>query len=114
MENLDPQIRAVYAHFGLAMSVAQLLERQLVSLVIAAHEPPSGKLTADEYDGLLAKLSKQTLGTSIHKLRKSFELPADFDLRLQESLRLRNWLTHRYFADKAEVTGAVCRLHTLG
>jgi len=101
MENLDPQVRQVYAHFGLAMSVAQLLERQLVSLVIAAHEPPSGKLTAEEYDGLLAKLSKQTLGTSIQKLRGSFEVPADFDVRLQESLHLRNWLTHRYFADRA-------------
>lgn len=100
MENLDPQVRQVYAEFGLAMSVAQLLERQLVGLVVAAYEPPSGKLTAEEYDGLLAKLSKQTLGALIQKLRESFEVPADFDLRLQEALRLRNWLAHGYFHDQ--------------
>jgi hypothetical protein len=101
MENLGPQVAEVYAEFGLAMSVAQLLERQLVSLVIAAYEPPLGKLTADEYDGLLANLSKHTLGTLIQKLRKSFDVPAGFDLRLEEALRLRNWLTHHYFADRA-------------
>jgi len=100
MENLDPQVREVYAEFGLAMSVAQLLERQLVYLVIAAYEPPSGKLTEEEYDSLLAKLSKQTLGTLIQKLRQSFEVPADFDQRLQEALDLRNRLAHRYFHDR--------------
>jgi len=100
MENLDPQVRDVYAEFGVAMGVAQLLERQLVLLVIAAYEPPSGKLTADAYDGLLEKLSQQTLGTLIRKLRDSFDVPKDFDQRLQEALRLRNWLTHRYFAER--------------
>jgi hypothetical protein len=101
MENLDPQVREVYAELGLAMSVAQLLERQLVSLVIAAYEPPSGKLTAGEYDDLLGKLSQQTMGTLTRTLRESYEVPADFDLRLQEALRLRNWLTHHYFTDRA-------------
>ena len=55
MENLGPQVRDVYAELGLAMGVAQSLERQLVFLIIAAYEPLSGKLTADAYDGLLAK-----------------------------------------------------------
>jgi 23S rRNA G2069 N7-methylase RlmK/C1962 C5-methylase RlmI len=82
------------------MAVAQSLERQLVSLIIAVYEPPSGKLTADAYDGLLSQLSKQTLGALIKKLKDSFDVPADFDARLQEALRLRNWLTHRYFANR--------------
>jgi hypothetical protein len=100
MGNLDPQVRDVYAEFGLPMGVAQSLERQLVFLIIAAYEPLSGNLTADAYDGLLAKLSQQTLGTLIRKLRDSFDVPTDFDQRLQETLRLRNWLTHHYFADR--------------
>ena len=100
MENLDPQVRDVYAEFGLAMGVAQSVERQLVFLIIAAYEPLSGKLTADAYDGLLAKLSHQTLGNLILKLRGSFDVPTDFDQRLHETLHLRNWLTHHYFADR--------------
>ena len=82
MENVDPRVREVYAELGLAMSVAQLLERQLVSLVIAAYEPPSGRLTVEGYDSLLEKLSQQTLGKLIRRLRESFEVPADFDVRL--------------------------------
>jgi hypothetical protein len=100
MENLDPQVCEVYAEFGLAMSVAQLLERQLVSLVIAAYEPPSGRITPEEYDGLLAKLSKRGLGALIRKLKESLEVPTEFESWLKESLSLRNWLTHRYFADR--------------
>lgn len=101
MENLDPQVREVYAEFGLAVTVAQLLERQLISLVIAAYETPSGKFTPEEYDGLLEKLSKKTLGALIQKLRESLEVPGDFDLWLRESVRLRNWLIHRYFLDRS-------------
>ena len=100
MDKLDPQVRDVYAEFGLAMWVAQSLERQLVLLIIAAYEPPSGKLTADAYDDLLAQLSQQTLGALIRRLRDSFDAPTDFDQRLQETLRLRNWLTHHYFVDR--------------
>jgi hypothetical protein len=101
MQNLDPQVREVYAEFGLAMAAAQLLERWLVSLIIAAYKPPSGKLTPEAYDDLLSQLSKQTLGALIKELRDSYDVPTDFDERLEEALRLRNWLAHHYFADRA-------------
>lgn len=100
MENLDPEVRDVYTEFGLAVCVAQSLEWQLVLLIIAGYEPPLGKLTAEVYDDLLAQLSQQTLGTLIRKLRDSFDVPIDFDQQLHETLHLRNWLTHHYFADR--------------
>ncbi len=85
------------------MGVTQLLERYLVYLIIAAYERPSSQeLTAEEYDDTLTQLSRRTLGGLISRLKKSFEVPPAFAFRLDEALKLRNWLTHHYFADRAE------------
>src|SRR3990172_9304045 len=97
---MDPQVQDVYTEFGIAMSVAQSLEEQLVLFIIAGHEPPSGQLTAEAYDDLLAQLSQLTFGALIQKLKHYFDVPANFERRLQEALRVRNWLTHHYFAER--------------
>ena len=103
MEGFDTQVRDVYAEYGRAMGVAQLLEHYLVYLIIAAYEHPSSqKLTAEEYDDKLAQLSRKTLGGLISGLKQSFEVPPAFASRLEEALNLRNWLAHHYFADRAE------------
>lgn len=103
MKKLDPQVRDVYAEYGCAIGEAQLLERYLVYVIIAAYEKPfSSTLTAEEYDGMLAQLSRQTLGDLIRRLKRSFEVPPTFAARLAEAQRLRNWVTHHYFQDRAE------------
>lgn len=79
MKKLDPQVRDVYAEYGCAIGEAQLLERYLVYVIIAAYENPfSSTLTAEEYDGMLAQLSRQTLGDLIRRLKRSFEVPPTF------------------------------------
>jgi hypothetical protein len=102
MDQLDPQVRDVYAEYGCAMGEAQLLERYLVYVIIAAYEKPTqSQMTAEEYDEMLAELSTRTLGKLIERLTR-FELPPTFAARLAEAQRLRNWLAHHYFQDRAE------------
>jgi hypothetical protein len=102
MDQLDPQVRDVYAEYGCAMGEAQLLERYLVYVIVAAHQQPRpGPMTAEEYDEMLAELSTRTLGQLVAKLKR-FGLPPTFSTNLGEAQHLRNWLAHHYFRDRAE------------
>lgn len=103
MDNLDPQVRDVYAEYGIVMGEAQLVERYMVYIVVAAHEGQSTeRLTPAEYDGILDQLSVKTFGGLIHRVKQSFDVPATFQARLVEAQHLRNWIAHHYFRDRAE------------
>lgn len=101
MDHLNPQVRQVHERLGLSMFIVQSIERQLATLLVCAHEDPE-KLTESTYDDLLRRLSDQSFGALVARLRKSVELPAGFDVRLQAVRKIRNWIAHHYFWDRAK------------
>lgn len=104
MQELDPvseEIKEVYAQYGLAMYQAQCVERQLAILLATKYGPGIRKITRVEYDEILQSLFAKTFGGLINKLRKTIEIPDNFEKSLKQALEYRNWLAHHYFWERA-------------
>lgn len=100
---LDPeseQIREVYALFGLAMYLAQCLERGLAMLLAVFAEEEL--MTVWDYDARLAESFQSTFGAIVAKFA---ELAGPEHVRLTDQLARavddRNDLAHHYFWDRA-------------
>lgn len=102
---IDPeshQIREVYARFGLAIHMAQALERTLAIALATVCGPGPRKITRKRYDSLLQSNFEKTLGQLVAKLGKSVvAIPEASEHTLSEALRKRNWLVHSYFWERA-------------
>ncbi len=106
--------RELYAHAGLALSLAQTLEHVLKNFIVLASaierrrsQPPS---TADDkarfnadLEKLEAETFKQTLGRLIKLVKSRFQFQAKPGLEadLSQSLIDRNQLVHHFFWDRA-------------
>ena len=99
------QGREVFARFGLAIFYAQCLEQQLGLMLASMYNsdffefPPGSR---DEfYDRELAK----TLGRMASDLKNTVDISSTLSDRLQDAVKIRNWLAHDYFAQRArEIT----------
>ena len=112
----DAQTRDVYAHFGLAIFLAQCLEHGIVNALIYAklmpkelkrykrrHPPPFDKTEFESrYDLFMEQNFDQTIGALVRLLRETTTVPADLDATLIEAKDARNFLAHAYFRDRAE------------
>jgi len=106
MELLDAesyQIKEVYAHFGLAMFMAQGLEQTLAIALATVYGPGTQRITRTQYDDLLKLNFRKTLGMLINQIRKTVELTEELEQMLSEALEKRNWLAHDYFRERAVV-----------
>lgn len=101
LESHSEQIKEVYAQFGLAMYQAQCVERQLAILLATAYGPGPKRMTRSQYDDLLASLFRKTFGGLFQTLRKTVDIPEDFETTLSKALDKRNWLAHHYFWERA-------------
>jgi hypothetical protein len=94
------RIRDVYAHYGLAMYLAQNMERGL-SMVLALHGD-TVDMTAWDYDARLAENYQSTFGDLVSKLlASSVAASSGLTGRLQRANDQRNDLAHQYFWDRA-------------
>jgi hypothetical protein len=101
---IDPesvQIREVYAQFGVAIYMAQALERTLGIALATVYRSGPRRITRGQYDSLLQSNFEKTLGQLVAKLRKSVAIPRESEDMLSEALRKRNWLVHDYFWERA-------------
>lgn len=94
-------IRDVFAHFGLAAYRSQVLEEALIGLLIARRLPIRSAITRREIDDLDAWARDRTLGQLVARLRDEVALGEDAAVALATALRMRNRLTHGYFAERA-------------
>jgi hypothetical protein len=102
-------VKTVYAHFGLAVYLAQVLEHGIVNaLVVSKHIPNKlGSYSSQQeweaaIDGFMdGQFSTKTLGPLIGGLKTAIEVPPDFEAMLGDALRRRNWLVHHYFRERA-------------
>jgi hypothetical protein len=102
-EYLDPesdQIRQVYAKYGLAMYLAQVLEHGLANLVVASQLGSSVR-SNEAMQALWDELFGLTMGAQMKRVLKDARLSAAQIARLQGALRTRNFLAHDYFRERA-------------
>jgi len=108
---LDPkseQVRDVYAHFGLAVYWCQCLEQSIFQhLLFFEHFPKAiAKFTtpenwANDFDIYEEREMSQTMGKLIRRLKEVGQYTSTLEHSLSNALRIRNWLAHNYFSDRA-------------
>jgi hypothetical protein len=96
----NDHIKEVYARFGLAVYMAQCLERSLASALVLVHGPGPKAITRQELDALLDQAHRQTMGTLLKQLQGKSSIDG-LEQQLQEGLAKRNWLIHSFFWDRA-------------
>ena len=106
----DDLVREVYAHFGLAMYLAQVLEHGIVNAMVVAKLPSSNSTTRQDIDVFMDQQFKNTLGRLLGELQRHIAVPDRLARILSEALSKRNWLAHSYFRERAAdfVTAAGC------
>ncbi|MBV1787624.1 hypothetical protein KQ940_06105 [Marinobacterium sp. D7] len=103
-------VKEVYAHFGLAMFLAQCVEQSLIQLLFfyeffpknikeKIHEDPG--LWAKEYDKYDDLVSSKTMGSLLGAVRKLDVLTELQVEELKTALEKRNWLAHSYFSHRS-------------
>ncbi len=99
--NRDHLVRDTYAHFGLAMFKAQVLEHGIVNAMVVAKMPDRSRITRSEIDAFMDRRFENTLGQLLRELKKYIAVPDDLAEALGEALTKRNWLAHDYFRERA-------------
>lgn len=105
----DEHVKTVYAHYGLALYLAQCLEHGLANALVYVNLiPRRGRSVRTveewnaEFDSFMSRSFEQTLGRLIRDLRESTPVPSELEDKLTHTLRRRNWLTHHFFRERAE------------
>lgn len=105
----DEHVKNVYAHFGLALYLAQVLEHGLANALMCAEllplrggKPvPRGEWEA-EFDAFMEQQFEQTLGRLIRDLSSATMVPVELEGLLSKALTTRNFLAHHFFRERAE------------
>lgn len=91
----------VYVQFGRAAELAQMLERDIGTALLALDGLESKsylKPDADAYRRLTKEIEGQTLGASLKQMGKYFDLKSEAGGTFAKALETRNRLAHRFFA----------------
>lgn len=106
----ESHIKEVYAHFGLAIYGAQVLEHGIVNALIycdlipnKAHTVRSKEEWSKLFDAFMERNFKDSLGTMIKTLKAVIPVTPELEERFAECLRKRNWLAHHYFKDRVHL-----------
>ena len=92
----------VYQCFGRAAELAQLLEMEVGTALLALDALESQRfLTPDSqaYLRLRGAIESQTLGQALRRMREKLQSIDDLELVFSEALRFRIRLSHRFFPD---------------
>jgi hypothetical protein len=98
----DELIREVYAHFGLAVYQAQVLEHGLANAMLYASIAAGRLPTLTDFDAFLNARFERTLGALVSELKMHVSVVPELAEVLKVALTQRNWLAHRYFRERAE------------
>ena len=96
------QIKEVYAHVGLAIHNAQLVEQTLVNMFIAAKLPERDRgIDRANIDVFIEERYSKTMGRLINDLKRVYNLSDLLIEKLNNALKIRNMLTHKFFRERA-------------
>jgi len=98
-EYSDP--KEIYAFFGLAFYMAQVLEQGLVNLTVALRLKGHQRVTTKDIEGLYEAIDKEMFGEVLKAARQLTTIPAHLDADLRRALKVRNHLAHKFFVPHA-------------
>ena len=100
-DNENDQTRDVYAHFGLAMFQAQVLEHGIVNAMVIGRMHERERVTRSQIDAFMDAQFDRTLGQLLRELARHIDVPPTVEPLLRSALSRRNWLAHAYFRERA-------------
>jgi|SRR6185436_11092130 len=93
----DEHCKEVYAHAGLALYLAQVLEHGVVNASVAARMPERETITRADIMAFETEQFAKTLGGMLRAMRRYVTVPPEVETLLTEALRRRNYLAHHFF-----------------
>lgn len=109
VDSHDEHVRSVYAHFGLAVYLAQVFEHGLINALVflellpnRAGNPVPQKQWEAEFDSFLERNFETTLGKLIRSLKAVTPIPSDLEAVLSDALTKRNFLAHHFFRERSD------------
>lgn len=106
-ESTSEHVKEVYARYGLAVYMSQVLEYGIVIGFIILDLIPSKRHRAkskEEWRQMVDEFTdghfKKTMGRLITELKMVAQVPKELEDRLEKALKLRNRLVHRYFRER--------------
>jgi hypothetical protein len=99
--------KTVYAHFGVAIYLSQVLEHGIANALLILDLVPQAQKIAtpttwpEKVDSFYESHFRRTLGSLIHRLRELVAVPLELENLLAQALDKRNWLSHHYFRERA-------------
>ncbi|MGO4185284.1 hypothetical protein AB4Z17_29370 [Paenibacillus sp. TAF43_2] len=93
-----------YAHFGLSIYYAQVLEHQLVNMIVVLKLSQGLLPCENDLDTIYERKFSKTMGHLINEIKQLFLLQTEEVDELKEILRLRNFIVHEYFKEKITLT----------
>jgi len=95
----DP--KEIYAFFGLAVYVANLLESSFINWTVALRLGTISGATRHDFDTAFGHFESRTLGQLLKATHLLAAVPAGIDAVLNKSLSSRNRLVHHFFREHA-------------
>jgi len=106
--DIEEEVKEVYARFGLALYCAQVLEHGIVNALIVVDLIPSRRhrvRSIEEWESLLDSYADShfalTMGKLVRDLRSVTPVSPDLEDLLGQALAKRNWLAHGFFRERA-------------
>jgi hypothetical protein len=101
----DDKTKEVYAHFGLAVFLAQSIEQQAINMIAICRQANDKLNTQVLVDTLWDNyhFGSRTLGKLIYEILQLYQLTEEDAVELKEVLKLRNYIAHDYFRFNAEL-----------
>jgi hypothetical protein len=110
--------REVYAHFGVAIYLCQVVETGLVNyLILLRRATADCEMQASEIDDLFDELFGYTLGRNINNVKRILGEHGEWVLadQMTETLKLRNELVHHWMRTRSLMQGtSETRLEMIG
>lgn len=101
-EDLEPDVKTTFAHFGLAYYEASVLEHEIVNILavnrLVAARQDAEQLLSDPWDDKF----KATMGALVKQLEAYTQTDRELAADLVEALQLRNHLAHAFWRERAE------------
>lgn len=103
----------LYYSFGRAAEAAQLMEKELVTLVLIPAMLRKTPIDSAELESLIAKLSKSTLGQLLKELDPATQVNEEAAAICADVLARRNTMMHRLFTANADKLDTVENVNEL-
>lgn len=101
----DEQAKEVYAHFGLAIYFAQILEQLAINMIAIQKQTTKGLEKTEDIESLWDDYDKgkRTFGVLVNEIKQCYSLSDDDYDELKRILKLRNYIAHDYFRFNIEL-----------